>query len=257
MRGLAYFLCGLFLIVAGGSSLLEGDGGFFALVLLGLGVKVLADSRARRGAGRQMASTDSRSGASAASSRRRDRWQVAEHADLAVRNAGHDPAAMSLRVSDIGIFAMGEGRDTLVHRVQAVRDDVDYVQPWVALRVPTVAAGTLRFEIRDMDDRLHFRRDRSLQLERGDNLISPAARMPVHDALLTEGDWQLRVYADGKLLAAHSFGWLEAEEAAGEARLRAHLEEDGEMSDELRRAFEENSQDQEPSLDELLEFQQR
>lgn len=258
MRSLAYLLVGLFLIVAGGSALLEGDGGLFALILLGLGIKVLADSGARRSERQtESSSTDSRSGASAASSRRRERWQVAEHADRAVRNAGHDPAAMSLRVSDIGVFAMGEGRDTLVHRVQAVRDDVDYVQPWVALRVPTVAAGTLRFEIRDMDDRLHFRRDRSLQLERGDNLISPAARMPVHDALLTEGDWQLRVYADGKLLAAHSFGWLEAEEEARAARLRAHLEEDGEMSDELRQAFEESSQEQERSLDELLEFQQR
>ena len=44
---------------------------------------------------------------------------------------------MSLRVSDIGVFAMGHGRETLVHRVQSVRDDVDYIQPWVALRVPT------------------------------------------------------------------------------------------------------------------------
>lgn len=257
MRSLVSFLVALFLIVAGGSALLEGDGGFFALIMLGLGIKVLADSGARRSAGQPAAATDSRSGASAAPARRRGRRQVAEHADRAVRNAGHDPNAMSLRVSDIGVFAMGEGRDTLVHRRQAVRDDVDYLQPWVALRVPTVAAGTLRFEIRDMHDRLHFRRERSLQLQRGDNLISPAARMPVHDALLTEGDWQLRVYADGNLLAAHSFGWLEAEQEARAARLRAHLEEDGEMSDELRQAFEESSQDQERSLDELLEFQQR
>lgn len=241
MRSLVSFLVGLFLIVAGGSALLEGDGGFFALIMLGLGIKVLADSRARRSEGQQAATTESRRGASTTPSRRRGRSRVAEHADLAVRNAGHDPAAMSLRVSDIGVFAMGEGRDTLVHRLQAVRDDVDYLQPWVALRVPTVASGTVSFEIRDMDDRLHFRRDRSLQLERGDNLISPAARMPVHDALLTEGDWQLRVYADGNLLAAHSFGWMEAAEEAREARLSAHLEEDGEMSDELRQAFEESS----------------
>ena len=257
MKGLAYFLTGLFLIVAGGSALLEGDGGLVALILLALGIKVLGDSRSRRSDEQTLTSRAAGSERPARAARRKGRWRVAEHADFAVRSAGHDPAAMSLRVSDIGVFAMGEGRETLVHRLQAVRDDVDYIQPWVALRVPTLAAGTLRFEIRDMDGRLHFQRDRSLQLEPGDNLISPPARMPVHDALLTEGDWQLSVHADGNLLAVHSFGWMEAEEELQEPGLRAHLQEDGEMSDELRRAFEENSQEQERSLDELLEHQRR
>ena len=43
---------------------------------------------------------------------------------------------------------------------------------------------------------------------------------------------------------------------AGLVLRRAHLQEDGELSDELRLAFEECSQEQERSLDELLEFQQ-
>ena len=250
------FLFGLLLVYSGGSALLEDEGGLLMWLLVGLGIKLMAGSRQRREAQADAVVAPARPERAARPARRQRQRQIAGHAALAVRNAGHDPEAMSLRVSDIGVFAICHGRETLVHRVQSVRDDVDYIQPWVALRVPTAAAGTLRFEIRDADDRLHFQRDRTLQLRAGENLVSPAARMPVHDALLTEGDWQLCVYADGSLLAAHSFFWVEADESLDEPRLRAHLREDGEMSDELQRAFAESSQEQNRSLDELLEFQQ-
>ncbi len=248
------FIFGMLLLISSGSALLEGEGGLFMWLLLALGIKLLAD--ARRGSFPQATATARfRAGQAARSARRRGRRQIPCHANLAVRNAGHDPEAMTLRVSDIGVFAIHHDRETLVHRVQSVRDDVDYIQPWVALRVPTAAAGTLRFEIRDMEDRLLFVRDRTVQLDAGENLVSPAARMPVHDALVTEGDWQLCVYADGVLLAAHSFFWLEADESLDEPRLRAHLAEDGEMNEGLRSAFEESSQEKEQSLDELLDFQ--
>ncbi|MCY4527053.1 MAG: hypothetical protein OXB89_10665 [Anaerolineaceae bacterium] len=254
---MARFLFGLFLIVAGSSALLEGEGSLFSLLLLGLGGKLLADHRSRREDRKAAGSAVSRNRPSQRASRGGGRRQTQGHADLAVRNAGHNPATMDLRVDDLGVFAICHERETLVHRVQPVRDDVDYIQPWVSLRLPTVAVGTIGFEIRDMDDRLHFRHDRRLQLEAGENLVSPAARMPVHDALLTEGDWQLCVYADGRLLAAHSFFWVEAEAEGEESRPRVHLQEDGEMNDDLRQAFEASSRQEEVSLDELLEFQQR
>lgn len=246
---------GLMLLFSSGSALLAGEGGLFMWLLLALGVKLLADAR-QRTKPRARATARFRARRAARSTRRRPRQQLPGHADLAVRNAGHDPQAMTLRVSDVGVFAMHQDRETLVHRVQAVSDDVDYIQPWVALRVPRAAQGVLRFEIRDRQDRLLFARDRSVQLDAGENLVSPAARMPVHDALVTEGDWQLCVYADGVLLAAHSFFWVEADERLDEPRLRAHLTEDGEMNEGLRQAFEESSQDTEQSLDELLDFQQ-
>jgi len=254
---MARFLVGLFLIVAGATALLEGNGSLSSLLLLGLGIKLLADHRSRREDQKAAGSAASRNRPSRRASRRRGRRQTQGHADLAVRNAGHNPATMALRVDDLGVFALCHERDTLVHRVQPVRDDVDYIQPWVALRLPRAATGTIGFEIRDMDDRLHFRHDRSLQLDAGENLVSPAARMPVHDALLTEGDWQLCVYADGRLLAAHSFFWVEAEADEEESRPRVHLQEDGEMNDDLRQAFEASSREEKVSLDELLEFQGR
>ena len=254
---MARLLVGLFLILAGASALLEGDGNLFSLALLGLGIKLLNDARAQREEQKAANSDSSRRAPSMRASRRGGRRQTPDHADLAVRNAGHDPAAMALRVADVGVFAICHERETLVHRLQPLRDDVDYVQPWVALRLPTAAQGVIGFEIRDMDDRLHFRHERRLQLEAGENLVSPDARMPVHDALLTEGDWQLCVYADGRLLAAHNFFWVEAEDEEGERRPRVHLQEDGEMNDDLRRAFEASSREEEVSLDDLLEFQGR
>lgn len=246
-------LGGLFLIYSGLTWSPAGSD-MLSLALAGLGVYLLATSRSRAA---QEDDADSRRGRAASEPRRRETSRIPGHADLAMRNAGHDPRALALRVSDIGLFAISEGRETLVHRAQPLRDDEDHVQPWVRLRLPQAAAGTLRFEIRDMDDRLHFQRDRTLQLKAGDNLVSPTARMPVHDGLLTEGDWQLCVYADGNLLAAHSFFWVEAEEDAPARRLRVQVQEDGEMSEELRQAFEESAQMEERSLDELLDFQGR
>ena len=254
---MARTLFGLFLTVAGAAALLEGDGNLFSLALLGLGIKLLNDARPQREEQGASSAESARSAPSTGASRRRDRRRTPDHADLAVRNAGHDPATMALRVDDLGVFAICHERETLVHRLQPVRDDVDYIQPWVGLRLPRAAAGTIGFEIRDMDDRLHFRHERKLHLDAGENLVSPAARMPVHDALLTEGDWQLQVYADGRLLAAHNFFWVEAEDEEGESRLRVHLQEDGEMNDDLRRAFEASSREEHVSLDDLLEFQGR
>ena len=251
MSRIARTFLGLFLLYTGGSALLDGDGRLLMWLLVVLGIVALSSSR--RSDSDRSAAADSPARSQSAPAPRRRQSRSRPHADRAVRNAGHDPTDLALNVSDIGVFAIREGRNTLVHRQQGIRDDVDYIQPWVALRLPGEAAGTVRFELRDAEDRLCFYHDRSLTLGPGENLVSSAARMPVHDALLTDGAWQLAIYADRKLLAAHNFAWVEADD---DHRLRAHLREDGEMSDALRQSFAESSQEQGQSLDELLDFQQ-
>jgi hypothetical protein len=74
--------------------------------------------------------------------------------------------------------------------------------------------------------------------------------LPVHDAFNINGDWELRVSADGMPLAIHTFGWQESREKA----VRRHLTEDGELSNELRAAMAE-SRLQDMSLDDLLSYQ--
>jgi hypothetical protein len=152
--------------------------------------------------------------------------------------------------TDIGVMAFKSDQDPVVYRTRDVPDDIDYLQPYVQLRLPTKAVGRIRFEILDAQGDRVFVHEEYHQLERGRNLITPAARMPIHDALSMDGPWELRVSADGTLLAVHEFGW---DESATKV-VRRHLSEDGEINSELRAALAENRL-QDMSLDELLAFQ--
>ena len=79
----------------------------------------------------------------------------------------------------------------------------------------------------------------------------PSRRIPVHDALNMDiGSWTLRVSADGTPIAIHDVKWGEQRE-----NTTADLDDDGEISTELRAAMAE-SRLEELSLDELLAFQE-
>ena len=169
------------------------------------------------------------------------------HALEAVEAAGHDPEAIQVLTTDIGVMAFKEDQHPVVYRTREVLDDVDYIQPYVQLRLPAPAVGLIRFEIIDSDGQKLFVHEERHQFERGRNLITPAARLPIHDAHNMHGDWALRVSADGMLLAVHEFQWQESTLKA----VRRHLSEDGEISNELRAVIEENRL-QRLSLDDLL-----
>jgi hypothetical protein len=177
--------------------------------------------------------------------------QVYAHALDAVREAGLDPANTHVLPIDIGVMAFSADQDPTIFRTKAVLDDVDYVQPFVQLRLPTRAVGRVRFEITDSDGQVLFIHEENHQLQRGRNLVTPAARLPIHDAHNMNGEWQLRVSADGVLLAVHHFGWQESTTKT----IRRHLREDGELSNEVRAMLAE-SRLQKMSLDELLSDQQ-
>ena len=177
--------------------------------------------------------------------------QVYAHALDAVREAGLDPTNTHVLPIDIGVMAFSADQDPTIFRTKPVFDDVDYVQPFVQLRLPTNAVGRVRFEIMDSDGQVLFIHEEYHQLQKGRNLVTPAARLPIHDAHNMHGDWQLRVSADGVLLAVHHFGWQESTTKA----IRRHLREDGELSNEVRAMLAE-SRLQKMSLDELLADQQ-
>lgn len=176
--------------------------------------------------------------------------KVYAHALRAVEKAGLNPDEVSVLPVDIGFMMFKGDTEPVVYRAHPVPDDADYIQPFVQLRVPTRAAGRIRFEIVDSDGQVLFIHEDMHQLERGRNLISPAARLPVHDAQAMYKDWLLRVTADGVPLATHTFQWEESETRM----VRRNLTEDGEINNELRAAMAENRL-QKMSLDELLEFQ--
>jgi hypothetical protein len=253
-RRFSEIMLGLFLLFLGASALVEG-GNVFMTVLVLAGIFMLVRQFESGRLNMRPNTTDS--------SRRRytppppqqtedsddQRRRIYQHALTAVEAAGHDPETVRVLATDIGVMAFKGDQEPVIYRTRDVLDDVDYIQPYVQLRLPTKAVGRIRFEILDAEGQTLFSREEHHQLERGRNLITPAARIPVHDAQALDGEWELRVSADDMLLAVHHFNW---EESASRV-VRRHLSEDGEISSELRAAMAENRL-QELSLDELLDY---
>ncbi len=251
MFGLGGMIAGLSLL--GGGEILGG----IALSLGGLYLlsRQFEESRTNRERQRQAERTyerwqqDRRSQGSA--NRPDNVQQIYPHALRAVADAGHRPEDMPVLPVDIGVLAHRGDEPPQLYRTQAVPDDVDYIQPYVQLRIPTRAQGTVTFELLDDRGELLFYREEPHTFNAGLNLIVPERRLPVHDALdMDEGAWTLRVSADGTVLAVHGFGWREASESI----VVGHIKDDGEISNELRAAMAE-SRLESMSLDELLAFQ--
>jgi hypothetical protein len=174
--------------------------------------------------------------------------QVYAHALRAVKTAGLDPEQIHVLPVDIGVMVYNQGESAPeVYRTRALPDDIDYVQPFVQLRLPSKANGRIRFEILDTDGKTVYVHEDYHQLKRGRNLVIPGTRLPIHDEQSMSGDWQIRVTADNVVIAIHEFGWRES--------IRAYLTEDGEISSELRAALSASNL-QKMSLDELLASQE-
>jgi hypothetical protein len=173
--------------------------------------------------------------------------KVYAHALQAVEQAGLNPDEISVLTTDVGVIAFSGDEEQTVYRTLPVMDNVDYIQPYVQLRLPQKAVGKIKFEILDSDGQRLFVWEEQHQLQRGRNLITPAARLPIHDAHPMHNRWKLRVSADGNLLAEHRFEWIESDSK----RVRRHLTEDGEISNELRASLADNRLNK-MSLDELL-----
>lgn len=252
-RRLKEIMLGLVLLTIGLAAL--GSTQWFFLGLGMIGLVLLARQFAVSGGGVQLPRASAGSAADAEdffeempAQPRAD--QVYAHALDAVRNAKHDPAEMQVLPIDIGVMAFTGDNAPVIYRTRDVLDDVDYVQPFVQLRLPTKAKGRIRFEITDADGQVIFRQQEDHNFERGRNLIMPAARLPIRESAAIHGEWRLAVYADGVLIADHPFGWEESTSSA----IRRNLTEDGELSGEIREMIADNRLER-MSLDELLSEQ--
>jgi len=175
---------------------------------------------------------------------------VYRHALEAVTRAGMDPDNVQVLVVDIGLIAFRD-EDMTPYRTWSMPDDVDYVQPFVQLRLPTTATGRIKFEVLDGAGNPVFIHEDAHNLIRGRNFVTPAARLAIHDERNMDGRWQVRVSADGVLLAVHRFEFAEAKNA----HISRHIGEDGEINTELRAVMQE-SKLQKMSLDDLLAYQE-
>jgi hypothetical protein len=178
------------------------------------------------------------------------REPVYRHALTAVENAGHDPDTVQVLAVDLGVMAYRQSEQPVVYRTWTVPDDVDALQPFVTLRLPTTANGRVRFEMLDSSGKTTFLHENDYQLEKGRNFISPPARLPMRETLNHDGQWQLRISADDVLLAVHRFEFAEPTTAT----IRRHIGEDGEISTDSRLLMDETPMPK-MSLDDLLSYQ--
>lgn len=175
---------------------------------------------------------------------------VFPHALAAVREAGLNPETLAVLPVDIGLIAFYGNDEPELHHTRSIPDDSDYIQPFVQLRVPHTAVGSIRFEVLDHYGQQVFVHEDRYHLERGRNLVMPSARIPVHDEQNTTGVWELCIFADNRLIARHIFGW----DSAQAPNFERHIGEDGELNSELR-AILAQSRLSDLSLDELLAHQ--
>ncbi|MCY4018025.1 MAG: hypothetical protein OXG39_01330 [Chloroflexi bacterium] len=176
--------------------------------------------------------------------------RVYRHALESVTRAGLDPDEVQVLAVDIGLLTTKEDTEPQIYRTWSLPDDIDYIQPFVQLRVPMEANGDIRFEIIDaVGDPVYIHED-TFKLTRGRNFLTPNTRMPLHDQMELDGKWSLRIIADGVTIADHRF---EYSEATG-ANIRRHIGEDGEINTEMRAVMTENRLPK-MSLDDLLAYQ--
>lgn len=176
--------------------------------------------------------------------------EIYPHALKAVEAAGLNPDTTYVLPVDIGLMSFTDNQTAVIWRTKPIYDDIDYLQPFVELKLPITAMGKIRFEVLDADGESIFVHEEIHHLKQGRNLITPRARIPIHDAYDLSDDWTLNVSADGVLIATQIFGWQESDRSF----IRRHVREDGEISSEMRAMIEDSSL-QRMSLDDLLQDQ--
>jgi hypothetical protein len=115
-----------------------------------------------------------------------------------------------LTLLDVGLITAQSNRDGMVmRRTRSVSLDDDGVRPFITLHVQPENAeqiAVIRFEIIDGNGTSQYVHEMRTFLRDGEMNILADHQLPlVENAALQSGDWDLRVFVDGKLLGAHLF----------------------------------------------------
>jgi hypothetical protein len=115
-----------------------------------------------------------------------------------------------LTLLDVGLITAQSNRDGVVmRRTRSVSLDDDGVRPFITLHVQPENAeqiAVIRFEIIDGNGGTQYVHEMRTFLRDGEMNILADHQLPLaSNAALQSGDWDLRVFIDGKLLGAHVF----------------------------------------------------
>jgi hypothetical protein len=169
----------------------------------------------------------------------------------AISRAGQDADELAVLPLDLGVLVYKDQEPPQIYRMDEIPDDIDYLQPFVELELPSAVSGRVRFEITDGSGQTVFIEENTHRFREGSQPVVAQTRLPIHDAQSFDNGWHLKIYAEDMLLADHKFAW---NNAVNVAPIRQHIQEDGEISAELRQALAETNLER-MSLDELLDFQ--
>jgi hypothetical protein len=175
-----------------------------------------------------------------------------DHVAQAISRAGQDMDELAVLPLDLGVLVYKDERPPQIYRMDEIPDDIDYLQPFVELDLPSAVTGRVRFEITDGSGQTVFIEENSHRFHEGSQPVVAQTRLPIHDAQDFDSGWHLKIYAEDMLLADHQFAW---NNAVNVSPILQHVQEDGEMSAELREILTDNRLER-MSLDELLDFQE-
>lgn len=132
-----------------------------------------------------------------------------EAAERARRRVGSVENGLTLL--DVGLITSQASRDGMVmRRTRDVSKDDDGVRPFITVHVQPYAAEkltVLRFEIIDQNGTQQYVHEMKTYLRDGEINLLADHHLPLYqnDRIPSSGDWDLRVYIDGSLIAAHGF----------------------------------------------------
>jgi len=116
-----------------------------------------------------------------------------------------------LMVLDIGLIAVQSSYEGMaMRRTRSISKDDDGVRPFVTLNVEAAEAernATIRFEIHNQHGDRQFVHEMRAYLREGELSMMTDHHLPLagNREIQGAGDWDLRVYIDGNLVALHNF----------------------------------------------------
>jgi hypothetical protein len=160
---------------------------------------------------------------------------------------------------DIGLIATATTERGLdMRRTRSVSKDDDGVRPFITLRVEPHQADRItvvRYEMIDQNGQTAYVHEMKTFLRDGDMNILADHQLPLYgnEDAIAAGEWDLRVYVDGSLIAAHSFSVAPSvDERLGRSRRAA----DAPQQQAARRIATPDASEGPVSLEELLRSQE-
>ncbi len=167
--------------------------------------------------------------------------------------------AVGFSLLDIGLIATATGdRGIDMRRTRSASKDDDGVRPFITLRVDPHQADrktVIRYEMIDQNGDTTYVHEMKTFLRDGEMNILADHQLPLYgnEDAIAAGEWDLRVYIDGGLIAAHSFSIAPSvDERLGRRRTDA----DASQERAARRIATPDASEGPVSLEELLRSQE-